>query len=360
MTIYARYDPSAGESPELTLFYMATGHWVTRSLYAAARLGIADLLRDGPRSSDALAQATETDPAALYRLLRALASLGIFAEDTASQFSLTPLANSLRSDVPGSMRAFVLAMGGEWEWQAWDQLLYSIKTGQPALDHVTGTTMFQYFAQHPEEGKDFTEAMIGVSELFNAAVLEAYDFSSIGTLVDVGGGTGSLLTSILRAYPSLRGVLFDQAHIIEHAQALLASDLAEIALGASKAGPSVASRCQCVAGNFFQAIPAGGDAYLIQRCLHNWDDEHALQILRNIRQAMPENGKLLVSEMVLPAGNEPFFGKFLDVDMLLVSHGGRERSTAHFEELFAASGFTLTRVIPTRSPLSIVEGAPMS
>jgi hypothetical protein len=330
-------------SPQEQMSRMLTGYWVAQALYAAARLRLADLLKDGPRSADDLAAATGTRGDTLYRLLRALASVGVFAEDDHRRFTLTPLAECLRSDVPGSQWALAV-MNGEEHYHAWGDLLYSLKTGKPAFDKHYGAPVFDYLSRHPEQAVVFDAAMVGVHGRETAAMLDAYDFAGIGTLADVGGGNGSLLTEVLRKHPALRGLLYDLPNVVARARA-----------GLDAAG--LAERCRAVPGDFFASVPAGADAYLLRHILHDWDDEKATKILRNIRQAVAPSGKVLVVESVIPPGNTPSFGKLLDLTMLVIP-GGRERTEEEYRALFAAGGFRLTRVVPTRAEVSVIEGAP--
>ncbi|MBW4622927.1 MAG: methyltransferase [Cyanosarcina radialis HA8281-LM2] len=329
--------------PEV-LMQMISGKWVTQAIYAAAKLGIADLLEDGAKSSEELAGSTQVDPQSLYRLLRALSSVGIFHEGENRQFTLTPLAEFLRSDHPHSMKASAIWIGGEpVHWQPWGEILYSVKTGQPAFDRVFGMPVFPYFNQNPEAAAIFDAAMTGFSKLFNPAIVPAYNFSSINTLVDVGGGHGSFLAAILKANPHLKGIVYDLPQVI----AGIDRHLSEAGLG---------ERCQAIAGSFFDSVPSGGDAYIMKTIIHDWSDEKAIAILKNCHRVLPANGKVLVVDNVIGSPNDPSIAKFLDLEMLLMTTGGRERTETEFRDLFAAAGFQLTRIVPTQCPLSIVEG----
>ncbi len=330
--------------PPLQMRQMLTGYWTSACLYAAAKLEIADRLHDGPRSSTELAHATGTDADALYRMLRALASVGVFAEDEQGRFRLTPLAECLRQEVPGSQWAAALMMGEE-HFRVWADLLYSIQTGKPAFDHVYGQPVFQYLAGQPRAAQLFDNAMVSVHGAETDAMLDAYDFAGLGVLVDVGGGNGSLLTAVLRRYPTLRGVLYDRPDVIERAHTHLQA-------------AGVADRCTTVGGDFFAAVPAGGDAYLMRHIIHDWDDEHSSTILRLCRQAMKPSGKLLLIETVIPTGNGASFAKFLDVNMLVIP-GGKERTEGQYRDLYRATGFRLARIVPTRMEVSVIEGDPM-
>jgi hypothetical protein len=322
---------------------LGTGYWVSQCVYVAALLGIADLLKDGPRSPAELAKATGTHERSLYRLLRALASVGIFAEDAEGRFSLTPLAEPLRSDLPDSMRSAAIFMGEEL-YRAWGELLYSVRTGKTAYDKVFGQPIFDYLSTHLREAKLFDEAMVSIHGPETAAMLDAYDFSGIGTLVDVGGGNGSLLIGVLQRYPSLRGILFDRSHVIERARASLEA-------------AGLSGRCTTVPGSFFESVPAGGDAYLMRHIIHDWDDTQALTILRHCRNVMEPGRRLLIVENVVQPGNAPSFGKLLDLNMLVIP-GGMERTEEEYRKLLAEAGFRLERIVPTRTEMSVIEARP--
>jgi len=320
---------------------MLTGYWTTQALYVAAKLGIADLLTDGPRSADEIAKATGTHAPSLYRLLRALASLGVFADDGRGRFILTPLANCLRSDVPGSQRALAI-MCGEEHYKAWGELLYSVKTGKIAFDKVYGMPVFEFLSQNIEQAKVFDAAMVGVHGRETEAMTDAYDFSGIGVLADIGGGNASLLITVLKKYPALQGILYDLPGVAERAKANIQ------AVG-------LTDRCRVMGGNFFESVPAGADAYLMRHIIHDWDDEKAMTILRNVHQAIGKDGRLLVVEGVIPPGNDPCFGKLLDLTMLTIP-GGKERTAEEYRLLFRTGGFELTRTVPTKAEVSVIEG----
>ena len=335
----------AGASPPpATLLQMMTGYWVSQALHVAAKLGIADLLADGPVDCEDLAAATDTHAPSLQRVLRALASVGVFTEVSPGSFALTPLAELLRTETPGSMRALAI-MYAEEQYRAWGELLHSVRTGEMAFDHQFGMGYFEYLAQHPEADRVFNEAMTGWTHQLVGAVVDTYDFSPFKTIVDVGGGYGSLLAAILRSNPGTRGILFDLPHVIARAEEQL------VAAG-------VADRCTFVGGDFFAAVPTGGDAYVLSQILHDWDDKRCVAILGQCRRAMPDHGKLLVVELVLPEGDEPFLGKWLDLHMLVLL-GSRERTAAEYDTLFRAAGFKLARVVPTPPGPSVVEAVPV-
>lgn len=320
---------------------LITGYWGTQAIYVAAKLQIADLLADGPRSVNDLAKQTNTDPPSLYRLLRALASMGIFADDGTQTFSLTPMAELLRSDVHGSQHAMAL-MCGEEHYQAWGELLYSVKTGKMAFDKMFGMPIFEYLSKNIEQAKIFDAAMVGVHGRESAAMVEAYDFAGTGIIADIGGGNGSLLTAILSTFPTIRGILYDLPGVTERAKSNI-----------EKAGLS--NRYSVIGGNFFESVPEGADAYLMRHIIHDWDDEKALTILRNIHRVIRPDARLLVIEGVIPPGNDPHFGKLLDLTMLTLP-GGKERTEEEYRLLFEKGGFRIKRIVPTNAQVDIIEG----
>jgi O-methyltransferase domain/Dimerisation domain len=332
--------------PAGNLVHLVTGVWVSKLIYLAAKLGIADLLKDHPKDVEELARATETHAPSLHRILRALASVGVFKEVELGCFTLTPMANLLRSDVAGSLRAFTIMLDESWQWRPWEDILYSAKTGRPNFDRTFGLPLFDYLNQSLEAGKVFDNAMTSFSLQSAAAVTAAYDFSQIKSIVDVGGGNGVLLAEILKANPHLRGTLFDLPKVIERAKQQKHLETAELR-----------GRYQYAAGNFFESCPKGADAYILSRIIHDWDDDQSAAILKNCRKAIAENGKLLLVEHVIPLGNDPDFGKLLDIEMLVMVTG-RERSKQEFEELYQATGFKLSRIIATQAPECVIEGVP--
>ena len=331
-------------SPPRTLLDLIVGSWVSQAIAVAARLGIADLLEDGSRPCSELAQATETHPDALYRLLRALASIGIFAEDEDGRFALTPLAEGLQTKAFASLRAYAVFAGEDSSWRAWGRLVHSVRTGECAFEHVFGTQLFDYFAQHPDAGQVFDAAMANRSSTEDRAVAATYTVPR-GTIIDVGGGRGSLIAAFLRRNAEARGILFDRPRVIEGAIATI-----------REAG--LADRCQLVSGDFFDRVPAGGDLYLMKKVIHDWDDSRAHAILANCRAVMNGNSRLVLLEAVILPGNAPAFGKLLDLQMLVQTPGGRERTEAEYRTLLSAAGLKLARIVPTDSPISIIEAVP--
>jgi hypothetical protein len=324
---------------------MVAGCWVSQAIHAAAKLGIADLLEGGPRGCDTLAAATGTHAGSLYRLMRTLASLGIFAEEADGRFRLTPLADCLRDTAPGSLRAFAVLLGEPSLWQAWGGLLHSMRTGEPAFDHVFGMPHFQYFAAHPEAGRLFAEGMTSRAGAENDAIVAAYDFSPYRTVVDVGAGEGSLIAAILRSSATARGVLLDLPHVVATARARLDAE--------------ASARCDFHDGSFFDAVPSGGDLYLLKKVIHDWDDERAGAILARCAAAMSADARLLLIEPVIAPGDGASFNKLLDLLMLVWTSGGRERTEAEHAALLGAAGLRIARVIPTATPLTIIEAVPL-
>jgi hypothetical protein len=328
---------------------MITGNWVTASLYTAAVLGIAELLAAEPRSAEDLAQVTRTDPDALSRLLRMLAAHGVFAQREDGRFEQTELSTLLRGDVAGSMRSMLLMYGSEVWWASWGQMLYSIRTGETAFSKVHGAELFEYMKQDGEFAATFNRAMTEGSARLAAEIVAAYDFSSFGTIVDVGGGQGRLLSAILKAAPSARGVLLDLPHVLETANTVV-----------REAG--VADRCELIGGSFFESVPAGGDAYIMKWIIHDWGDENATRILRSVRATIPSHGRLIVFDRILPervTEGDPCDQSNTLADLnMLVSVTGRERTEREFRKLFAAGDFTLSSARSMPSGLGIVEGLP--
>jgi hypothetical protein len=327
--------------PAAQLMEMIFSPVAAQSLAVAAKLGVADLLKDQAKSADELAQSLDVKARPLYRLLRALASVGIFAEDQSRRFHLTPLAEPLCSNAPDSVRDFAIYFGADWHRRVWSELGYSVQTGLPAFEKIYGKPFFDYMAENPEPAQVFNNAMTSSSASDSAAVVNAYDFTGINKLVDVGGGHGALLEAILANNPQMNGVLFDAPYVVAGARDIFATH-------------GVSGRCEAVGGDFFASVPAGGDAYIMRHIIHDWNDEGALTILKNCHQAMTENGRLLVVEIVIPEGNTPSLGKFLDLAMLVLVNSF-ERTAAEYNTLFAQAGFKLTRIVPTASPHSVIE-----
>lgn len=333
--------------PQIALARMMTGYAVAQLIYVAARLGLADLLKDGAQNIDELARRTETDKNSLYRVMRGLVAVGVLTENEADGFELSAIGQCLCTGVPGSMSA--MALCSDESYSVWSHLLHTVKTGETAFNHLYDMDRYQYLRQHPEAAAKFHAAMSGLSAQVAEAVVTLYDLSSFDKVIDVGGGSGTLLLTLLRAHPSLRGVLFDQPEAVEEAREQFAND-------------PVAARCEVVAGDFWTSVPAGGDAYLLSHVLHNWDDENSLRILRNCRAAMEPQSKLLIIEIVLPVhlSQSPMTYPIVMTDLqMLVMTGGRERTESEFRALLQDAGFELQRVIQTRGLDSLIECVPV-
>ncbi len=327
---------------------MYLGHFLAAALYAAARLDIADALVAGPRTAEELAEAAGANADALRRLLRALVAHGVFVERADGRFEQNEASSFLRADVPGTMRPFVLLFGGP-VWRPLGEMVDAIRTGENAFAKVHGAEIFEHLAKDPEQARNFNRAMTQGSALVAPEIVRAYDFSRFPTIVDVGGGQGHLLSAILAAVPRARGVLLDLPHVIAEARTLLAER-------------GVADRCTLVEGSFFDAVPAGGDAYLMKWILHDWDDAACGRILANVRAVIPGHGRLVVVDRIMPervVDGDPRLGfaTLMDLNML-VNLTGRERTGAEFRSLFGAHGFTLASATETASGLGIVEGVP--
>ena len=330
--------------PHIELLQLIVAKWAMQAVYAAAELSIADRLKDGPRPSADVAADCGTDPDATYRLMRALSNIGVLEEREGRVFALTAVGQFLRGDVPGSMRGFARFAGYSPTWKAWGETLHSVRTGQPGFEHVFGENLFDWYAKHLDESAVFDEAMTSISTAEAEAVAAAFDFSGITTLADVGGGRGYLLATILKANPALKAILFDLPHVIAGAPSLLREH-------------GIERRVRVEGGSFLESAPAGADAVIMKHILHDWNDEDAIRILRNCHRALPGRGRVLVVEAVVPPPGQPGWAKLLDLEMLVLTPRGRERTVKEFEELLHQGGFRLTRVVLTTSPAAVIEAA---
>jgi hypothetical protein len=337
-------EPIRKPEPAELVMQLCTGYMASACIQVAARLKIADLLANGPKPVQQLAAAAGANEDRLYRVLRVLASLGVFTEISPRTFALTPTAEPLRSDTPNSFRNMALWITSPFHFRTYSEILHSVKTGDITCDHVHGKPVFEYLPDHPEISELFNNAMTCMSEMVTPALLEAYDFAGVHTLMDVAGGHGALLRAILNKYPKMRGILIDMDHVIDGAKQLPENH-------------ALAHRCEFRAADFFAEVPTGADAIIMKHIIHDWDDEKAGLILKNCRKALAgkPNAKILLVESVLPEGNEPHLGKFIDLEMF-VFPGGRERTEEEFRKLFSAAGLRLNRVVPMKSPLWLVEG----
>jgi hypothetical protein len=334
--------------PGLVLYQLGVGHYVSRALALAARLGVADSMAEGPRDAEALARATDTHAPSLRRVLRLLTSVGVFAEDDLGRFSLTPLGDLLRGDVPGSMKAAVELFAGVDIQDSWRELEHCVRTGEPAFrKHDPDADAFTAMEQDPESAARFDAAMATFTADVAVAVADAYPFSEIGTLLDVGGGNGTLLIGLLRAHPHLRGIVLEQPHVAERARREVERQ-------------GLRDRLEVVGGDFFEKVPSGADAIVMKHVIHDWDDESAKRILRLCREALPAHGRLLLVEGVYPPQIDTSLvsrgAAANDVNMLVCT-GGRQRSEQEFRDLYAAGGFELTRIVPAVRT-AVIEGVP--
>ena len=332
-------------SGPLQLLQVRDGLIVHQALYAVAKLGVADLLKDAPRTTTELAAQLQVNESALHRVLRALASRGIFEETSSRTFANNALSHYLRTGVAGSVRSMVIFWGTEAHYRPFGEILYSIQTGQPARSKVFGMDGWEYLQQNPEAARIFDDAMTDFSAIAGPAIASAYDFGQWASIMDVGGGNGILLAAILKLHSGLRGVLADRPHVLERAKER------------GFLGGELESRSAMLPCDFLHEVPSRCRAYLMKHVIHDWDDEHAHTILTNCRRAVPADGALLLVEWALPEGNLPSTGKLLDVVMLLMT-GGRERVLEEYRQLLASAGFRLNRVAPTSTDLIIIEALP--
>ena len=327
--------------PPVAMMSLITGYWVSQAVGVAAKLGVADHLGNGPRTCEALAKDVGADPMALYRLLRLLASIGVFAEAGPRAFQLTPLGETLRSDAPGSVRNFAITETAPGHWQPWGRLEESVRTGKPMARAALGMELFDWYAKNPAEAGFFNAAMGNLSALAADELVRVFNFSKIHKVVDVGGAHGVLLAAILRANPGTRGILFDLPHVIETAAESIAAQ-------------GLSDRCELKIGDFFEALPEGADLHLLKQIIHDWDDERATRLLQNCHRALAPGGTLLLVEMVVPLDDSPNLAKAMDLNMLVLL-GGRERTEDEYQQLLVGAGFRLVRVIATHSPFCVIE-----
>ncbi|HSB27035.1 MAG TPA: methyltransferase [Pyrinomonadaceae bacterium] len=332
------------QEPQFVMLQIISSFWISRGVFAIAKLGIPDLLQNGPKTAEQLASATNTHAPSLFRLMRALVSVGVLSANGENQFGNTPLSETLITDAPRSLRWFAVSELGQEHYPAWGNLLHSIRTGEIAFDNFFGMDCWAYFRKNPEDAAIFNDSMSGMTAAVNETLCSLYDFSRFERVVDVGGGHGGLITKILKANPNLKGILFDAPPVVEGARERIAAS-------------GLADRCEVVGGNFFKEVPAGGDAYVMKWVIHDWDDDRAIQILKNCRRQMGPDGRLILVDSVVPNNNEPHFSKFIDLNMMVMT-GGKERTAKEFEQLLSASGFKLLQIIPTDLPTSIIEAQP--
>src|SRR3954470_5618938 len=324
---------------------ITTQYFTSRALYAAAVLDIAGALSAGGKNIEELAQAVGAHAPSLYRVLRVLAAAEIFREEEHCRFINTALSDLLRADAPGSLRDLVLLFGDETSWRSWGDIVHALRTGEAPFEHLYGQKFFDFLQDHADTAAMFDRAMASASSTTNAAVAQAYDFSGLATIVDVAGGTGSALCSILKMTPHLRGIVFDLPHIAQRANAFIAAQ-------------GLTQRCKFAGGSFFEAVPHGADAYFMKHVLHDWGDAECATILGECRKAMSRDARLLICERIVPPGNEPSSAKLIDLHMMMTNHGGKERTESEYRGLLRESGFELQRVIATGTPWSVIEARP--
>ena len=327
--------------PPVAMMGLITGYWISQAVGVVAALGVADRLAGGARACNEIAGEVGADPGALFRVMRLLASIGVFRQPVPGSFELTALGETLRSDIPGSVRAFAVTETAPGHWLPWGRLEESVRTGQAMAHAALGMDLFAWYAQSPKEAGFFNAAMGNLSALTAGELVRVFDFSAVRGIVDVGGAHGVLLAAILRANPATHGILFDLPHVIATAQE-------------SMAAQGLLGRCELRSGDFFEAIPEGAGLHLMKQIVHDWDDGRAAQLLRNSHRALAPGGTLLLIEMVVPADNRPSLAQAMDLNMLVVL-GGRERTEEEYRRLLSAAGFRLERVIPTHSPFHVIE-----
>lgn len=327
--------------PPVAMMGLITGYWISQAVGVVAKLGVADHLGDGPRTCDDLARRVGAESQALYRVLRLLSSIGVFTQVVQGSFGLTALGETLRSDAPGSVRNFAITETAPGHWQPWGRMEESVRTGKPVAQLALGMEFFEWYAQNPDEAGYFNAAMGNLSALAASELVRVFDFSRFRKVVDVGGAHGVLLSAILHASPTTRGVLFDLPHVIATA-------------GESIMAQGLSDRCELKSGDFFEALPAGADLHLLKQVIHDWDDERSTRLLKNSHRALAPQGTLLLVEMVVPPDNAPSPAQGMDLNMLVLL-GGRERTEEQYRHLLAEAGFRLARVIPTHSPFSVIE-----
>ena len=337
-----RANRTSPSRPYDVLFRMVVGKWISQALGTIVEIGVPDQLAKGARRCSDIAREAGCSEDGIYRLLRALASVGLFVEGAERRFKLTGMGQLLRSDHPESLAGYARFVAHDSTWRPWGQLGYSVKTSMPAFDHVFGVPIFEHLSRNPEVAAVFDEAMTSISATEARATSDAYDFKGVNTLMDVAGGHGLLLATVLRRHKRMRGVLFDLAHVVAGAPATFA-----------RAG--ITARVRIESGDFFTELPSGADAIIMKHIIHDWDDESARRILQTCHRALGSRGKVLIVDPVVPARNAPHYGKLLDLEMLVLTPRGRERTKDEFSGLLRSAGFRLSRVIATESPLSIVE-----
>lgn len=346
ITSIAHEESLVTKAPDLSNFEkiheIISGRAYSAAVYVAAKLGIADLLVDRSEATEELAKKLNVDERSLYRLMRALASIGIFEELAEKNFRMTVLASTLRSDIPNSIRDLAIMCGSDWHWQTWGGLIYTVRTGKPFFSEHFGQEFFPYIKKNEETEKEFNAGMTSLSSLTNYAIADQYNFSNIKVVVDIGGGHGGLLQAILKLHRKVEGILYDLPSVAEAAKSLWGND-------------ETSHRVKIEGGDFFSAIPSGGDIYILKHVLHGLDNEQSSRLLKNIASAIPKDGKLLIIEMIIPGMNMPSYSKFNDLGMMLLSGSGQERQHHEFEQIISSSGLTMKHVLPAHFGICIIE-----
>ena len=327
--------------PAFELFKLATGYMSSQAIYVAAKLGIADLLKNGSKNVDEIAHSINVNKNSLYRLLRVLASIGIFVEVEERVFDLTEKGSMLRSDIPLSLRPQIMLMGDKAWWYPWGNLLESVVSGEEVFDKIFNKTYMEYLENNPETLKIFNDCMTSVSDINNPAIVSSYDFSECKKILDIGGGHGSFISAILKEYPSITGILFDLPSVLNSIKNF---------------DREIEGRIEIKTGDFFKEVPPGGEIYLLKQIIHDWKDDLSIKILSNCREVMTKNSRVLVVELMIEPGNKPDIAKFFDLHMMLTSTGAKERTKSEFSVLFKQAGLELKRIIPTPSSFYILEG----
>jgi hypothetical protein len=340
----ARNNRTSASRPYEVLFQMVIGKWISQAIGTVVEIGVPDQLAKRQRQCSDMAREAGVSEEGLYRLLRALASVDLFAESGERRFRLTSMGQLLRSDHPQSLAGYARFTAHDITWRPWGQLRYSVKTGLPAFDHIFNASIFEHFSQNPQVAAVFDDAMTSISAMEARAVADAYDFKGVETLMDVAGGHGLLLATVMRRHKKMRGVLFDLPHVAAGAAATFART-------------SLTGRVEIKSGDFFKELPSGADAIILKHIIHDWDNHSATQILKACHRALGSGGKVLIVDPVVPPGNRPHYGKLLDLEMLVLTPRGRERTKVEFSNLLRGAGFRMSRVINTHGPLSIVEAA---
>lgn len=322
--------------------------WICQAVYVTARLGIADILKDGKQSIDKIAKLTNTDSSSLFRVMRLLSGIGIFHQEDGRIFSNTSLSEVLETTHPNSMRYAAIYLGSPYHWNAWGNILYSIQTGKSAFRYTNNMDFFTYLSQHEEDADVFNESMTKRTHMRIKTTINSYDFSNADTIIDIGGGKGTLISAILKKYPLKKGIVYDMDTVIPYAKHNLSQN-------------NLLNRCDCISGNFFESVPASGDLYILSSILHDWNDTEALSILKNCRHAMKKDARLIITETIVSDTTEAEFSKAIDLEML-ITFEGKERTLEEYRTLLKEAGFTISNIfsdLKKETELCIIECCPV-